>query len=382
MKPLRLAVVGVGHLGRSHARILSTLEGVSLVGVVDPAEVPCREVAAACRTQACADFRQLLGQIDAAVVATPTRFHAQVALPLINAGVHLLVEKPLAPSADDAAALVATARQRGVVLQVGHVERFNPAWNAVAADLQQAKFIEASRLSAFKFRSTDIGVVLDLMIHDIDLVLATVRSPVERIDALGLALFGRHEDVAHARIEFADGCVAVLRASRASYTAERSIQVWTPRGFAAIDLAARRAHVVHPSEAITSRHFDAERLTADERAEWLEHLFERHLPISEVQPPAVDQLTAELEDFRDSIQQGRAPRVTGQQALDALRLAERILESIAAHRWDGVEDGRVGPQAAPRRSALRGPHWHRRAARRSAESSPPAARPDEHRRAG
>lgn len=357
MKRWRMAVVGVGHLGRLHANLLSQRSDVELVGVVDASAEQAAAVAASCGAAAYGGVEPLVGHIDGAIVATPTQLHADVTLPLIEAGVHVLVEKPLAGSAAEATALVAAAQRRGVTLQVGHVERFNPAWTAVESRLADPKFIEASRTSGFKFRSTDIGVVLDLMIHDLDLVLAAVAAPVVRVEALGIALFGRHEDAAFARLEFANGCVAVLRASRASGAAERSMRVWSEDGFATLDFAARTARLVRPKEAVAQRQFDAEHLSPAQRQRLIDHWFEDLFTFEELSAPTCDQLTAEHDDFVGSMRDGRLPRVDGRQALRTLQVAEQVLDSIRQHAWDGVPEGRMGPRAVPGPQIFRPPHW-------------------------
>ncbi|HJT31673.1 MAG TPA: Gfo/Idh/MocA family oxidoreductase [Pirellulales bacterium] len=355
---MRTAVVGVGHLGRIHARILAELPGVELVGVADPIEANRLEAAALHQTRAYADYRELIGKIDAAVIATPTRFHCQVARELLAAGVHLLVEKPLATNTTEAAEMVAAARRSGVVLQVGHVERFNPAFLAAAPHLREPKYIEAVRRGGFSFRSTDIGVVLDLMVHDIDLVLSLVQSPVRRVDALGVALFGRHEDLVNARLTFANGCVATLSASRASHTAARTMHVWTRRGFTALDFAARTASMVRPSETILRHELDVEHLPPDEKSQLKDCLLTNHLPLEALAVPSADPLTAELTEFVAAVRTGRAPQVSGQQGLDAVAVSERILEQVEMHAWDGTPTGPVGPRPAAAPQILRGPHWN------------------------
>lgn len=357
MKPLRTAVVGAGHLGRIHARILSGLEGFSLVGVADPVEANRRETAAAYQTEACADYRQLLGRIDAAVVATPTKYHHAVALELLNEGVHLLVEKPLASTRAEADELVDAARRHGALLQVGHVERFNPAFNAALPHLRDPKYIEAVRRGSFSFRSTDIGVVLDLMIHDIDLVLSLVQSPVRRVEALGVSLFGQHEDVANARLYFESGCIASLNASRASHTAARTMQIWSRQTFAGLDFATRTASLVRPSETLLRREIDVDQLPVEEKLRIKDGFMAEHLPVEQIQAEPCDAITAELQDFAGSIRAGRAPRVTGAQGRDAIAVAERILLQIATHAWEGAAEGPVGPQVLPMTPTIPAPHW-------------------------
>ena len=199
---------------------------------------------AACAQEVCqapilADYHDLFGQIDAAVVATPTRFHHRVSLDLLEHGIHLLIEKPLATTVAEADEVLAAARRNGAMVQVGHIERFNPAWNQaeVTPLLRCPKYIDATRTSGYTFRSTDIGVVLDMMIHDLDLVLHFANSPVRNVQALGISVLGDHEDVAQARLEFANGCVANLSASRVSYQPVRQMQVWSEHGCVTVDFS-------------------------------------------------------------------------------------------------------------------------------------------------
>jgi predicted dehydrogenase len=357
MKRLRIAVIGAGRLGGFHAQKLAACDDVELTAVVDPLAESRNRVAAQCRTQPLADHRPLAGKIDAAVIASPTRFHHRLAMDLLQRGVHLLVEKPLCPTTAEADELVETAAHRGAVLQVGHVERFNPAFTAAVPHAADAKYIEAVRSSGFTFRSTDVGVVLDLMIHDIELVLALVRSPVRRVQAMGVSVLGGHEDVANARIEFDSGCVAVLSASRVSYEAMRRMQVWTPRSFAAIDFATRTTTLVRPSETLLRRQFDVDALSPAEREHYQQHFAEEHLPRETQEFAAVDALALELRDFIDSIRTGRLPRVTGAQARDAVAVAEQILGRIHTHAWDDQSDGPVGPLAEPCPRVIPAPHF-------------------------
>ena len=236
MSRLRLAVVGVGHLGKEHARILSQLPGVELVGVADPRPVQAAAVAQRCGTHAYADHRELLTKVDGAIVAVPTAHHHAVACDFLERGVSLLVEKPLAADLGHADELVALATRNSATLQVGHIERFNPAFEELQRRPLQPKLIVCERLSGFSGRSTDSGVVLDMMIHDLDLVLALARSQIRSVEALGVAVLGGHEDMARATVTFTNGCVAHLSASRVHPTAVRRMTVCGPEGFAAVDL--------------------------------------------------------------------------------------------------------------------------------------------------
>jgi len=358
VKPLRLAVIGAGRLGGFHAQKAAAREDVALIGVADPVAEQRQCVAAQCGCRAVTDYQNLIGEIDAAIVAAPTFLHRQIGLELLASGVHVLMEKPLAPTSQDAQDLVSAARANRVVLQVGHVERFNPAFTASAAHLRDAKYIEAVRASGFTFRSTDVGVVLDLMIHDIDLVLSVVRSPVRRVDAVGFSVIGGHEDVANARLEFENGTVASLAASRVSYDPVRRMSVWTNRAYSSIDFASRETSIVRPSEALLQRQFDVDSLTTEEIDHYRTHLFEEHLPCETLQSEPIDALAAELNDFVESLLTSRQPRVTGEHGAAAVELAERVLLEIESHRWDGTADGPIGPHATQQPGIIPGPHWH------------------------
>lgn len=360
MKRLRVAVVGAGHLGRIHAKLLGEMPDVELVGIADPVAGARDKVAADCGTSAFADHRELLGRADAAVIATPTRFHHGVAIDFLKIGTPLLIEKPLAADLAQADDLVHVARQHGALLQVGHIERFNPAFLAAASRVHRPRYIEAVRASTYTGRSTDIGVVYDLMIHDIDLLLALVDSPLSSVRALGMAVLGRHEDVAQARLEFTNGCVANLSASRVSFTTapRRQMQVWSEQGFVAIDFGSRSANSVRPCEAVRRREFDYNALSVDEKAAFKDRLFTELLPIEPLEVETRNALADELRDFVDSVVANRQPCVTGGQGRDAVAVAEAILHSIQTHAWDNRHSGPVGPLAQPEPNILRGPHWH------------------------
>ena len=348
MEKLRIAVIGAGRLGGFHAQKIAARDDLELAAVVDPVPGNRNQVAAACHTTPLADYRELLGRIDAAVIAAPTQRHHELALDLLRAGVHLLVEKPICSTTGQADELVEAARQNKVVLQVGHVERFNPAFNLAAWHTADPKYIESVRAGAFTFRSTDVGVVLDLMIHDIDLVLSLVRCRVRRVEALGLSVLGGHEDVANARIEFESGCVATLSASRVSYEPARRMQIWSAKAYAGIDFAARATTLVRPSETLLERRFDVPSLSAAQVEYYKEHLSAEHLPKDRQEFAAVDMLAMQLLDFADSIRKQRPPRVTGEAGRDALAVAEEILAQIHAHAWDASRDGRIGPLGVPK----------------------------------
>lgn len=345
MARLRVGVVGVGHLGRHHARILAGLEGVELVAVADARLDQATTVAAPLNAQAFADYRQLFGTVDAVSIAVPTTLHFEVASAFLDRGTPALIEKPIARDPAEAEALVALAERRGVVLQVGHIERFNPAFDALATSGIRPKFVAAERQGTFTFRSTDIGVVHDLMIHDLDLLLSLVAAPVKSVSAVGISLFGTLEDVASARIEFEDGCVANLTASRASYQPSRKLRAWGVEGYATLDFAARHATIIRPSERLRLGSLDLDGLDLAQPELVREHLFGKVLEVEQVAATSTrDALTMELEDFVRAVTTGTSPRVGGPDALRAMRVADQVLRSLGAHEWEGRSDGPVGPR--------------------------------------
>jgi predicted dehydrogenase len=340
-----------------HAHKLAASAQVDLLGVVDPLPAARNRLAAECGTRALADYGPVLQELDAAVIAAPTRLHHKLALDLLRRGIHLLVEKPLSSTLAEAEELVEVARRHGAVLQVGHVERFNPAFAAAVSHTGDPKYVEAVRANSFTFRSTDVGVVLDLMIHDIDLVLSLVRSPLRKVEALGLSVLGGPEDVANARLEFACGCVATLSASRVSYQPARWMHLWSASAFAAIDFTGRTTTLVRPSEALLRRQLNVGLLSPREVEHYREHLFEELLPRTQLQFEAIDALALELEDFLESIRTLRRPRVPGEAGRDAVAVAEQILARIHTHAWDATPDGPLGPLLTPRSRVIPAPHF-------------------------
>jgi len=346
MKRRKLGIIGAGHLGRIHARLARELAGAELVGVADPVARARDRVATECGTRPFANYLDLASRIDAAVVATPTSDHFQVATDLAARGVHMLVEKPMTSTVTQADRLLLQCRRNGVVLRVGHVERYNPALRDALPYLAGAKYIEAVRTSGYPFRSTDIGVVLDLMIHDLDIVLSLVHSDLHHVEALGVSVLGDQEDAAQARLTFENGSVVNLTASRVSYQAQRTMQIWTDRGFTALDFASRNVTHIVPSPAVLRREFDERVLSAHEQAHLKEHLFDDLLVKQSHLAAPANAIALEQRDFIDSIRSGREIGVTGQQGRAALAIAERVTESIARHAWDGQRTGgRSGPLA-------------------------------------
>jgi predicted dehydrogenase len=347
MTRLRVAVIGVGHLGKEHARILAGLPDVDLVGVADVNEEQAQSVARRLGTEPFRDFWPLLNLVDAACIVVPTSYHFAVASEFLKRGIPLLIEKPLAATAEQALSLVELARRHAALLQVGHIERFNPAFEELQRRPLQPKFILAERLGPFTGRSTDIGVVLDLMIHDLDLILTLVQSPVRWVHALGMSVFGGQEDIANARLHFVNGCVADVTASRAHPTPSRRMQIWGPEGYVQADFGQRKLTLVQPSPHVRTHGLDPAKLDPTSRARLKDELFGRHLQMIELDGQKHDQLTAELVHFVHCVRTGDAPRVSGVDAGSALDLAERILKSLRTHPWEGNAGGLKGPHQLP-----------------------------------
>lgn len=345
MSKLRVGVVGVGALGRHHARIYSQLAGCELVGVADPSAERGRAAAEAAGCPWLADYRGLLETADAVSIAVPTFAHHAVASEFLNRGIAVLVEKPLASTLAQAAELVALALRAGATLQVGHVERFNPAAEAARRLTGPPKYIRAERTSPYAFRSTDIGVVLDVMIHDLDLVLDLVRSPLAEVSALGLTILGENEDCMQARLVFENGCVADLSANRVHPSTNRTMQIWSHRGCVAVDFAARE--VVHYSPSERLRRGDSPLALSRQPGADVERLksemFGEFIRVERPEIPKIDALTAELASFADCVRNRRPPIVDGRAGLAAIQAADRILNAAAQHRWNGDAAGPVGP---------------------------------------
>lgn len=354
MTCLPVAVIGVGHLGKEHARILSSMPDVELVAVADPNLGQAEAVARRCNSRAVADYRELLGGVQAAVVAAPTCYHHAVAQDLLAHGVALLVEKPLAATAAQGRDLVRCAAAGGALLQVGHIERFNPAFEELQKLPLLPRYLSCERLGGFSGRSTDVGVVLDVMIHDLDLVLCLAGAPVRRVEAFGAAVLGGHEDVAQARVHFVNGCVADLTASRVHPEPRRRMCVWGAEGFAAVDFATRRLNLFQPAEHLRQGQLDSRRLDPETAASLKTELFARHIEAKEVDCAARhsrDQLTRELDDFVAAVRDGRPPRVTGEAGAAALELADRVLASLRRRTWAG--EAPAGRLFAPEPTLLR-----------------------------
>jgi predicted dehydrogenase len=305
--PLRLAVIGVGHLGRHHARVAASLPGVQFVAAVDLIRARAQAAVEGTGAGALTDARDLLGRVDAVTIAVPTVDHLAVARPFLERGVHALVEKPLAATVAEADELIALAGASGAVLAAGHSERFNPAVLAALPVLRHPRFIEVHRLSGFPERSLDIDVIFDVMIHDLDLILAVDRSGVASVEAIGVPVLTPRVDIANARIRFASGCIANLTASRISRDKVRKARFFEPDMYVSIDCGAQELEVWR------LRPRPGERPAIEGGP----------VPVASEEP-----LHAELRDFVCAIDEHRAPRVDGRAGRDALALATQVANAI------------------------------------------------------
>lgn len=345
MSDLKVAVVGVGALGRHHARILAGLEGVNLVAVADTNEVQGQAIAEQHDSRWVADYRELFEEIDAVSLAVPTHAHLAIASEFLTRKIPVLVEKPIACNLEEAETLVSIAEENNTLLQVGHVERFNPATQAAFERCPNPRFIRSERVSPYTFRSTDIGVIHDLLIHDIDLVLSLVQSEVKSVEAFGVSVMGEHEDAVQARLRFENGCIADLTASRICPTAKRGMQLWGASGCVTVDFTSREVTSYSPSETLLYGTPPLERARkAGANIEALKQdVFGTFLKVDTPEVSSADALTAELSSFVEAIRTQSAPIVGGLQALQAMQVAERVLEAVNAHEWDGSQHGAVGP---------------------------------------
>lgn len=344
MRRLKVGVIGVGHLGKSHARIFAGLRDVELAGVVDINPLRAAEIANQHGAAVFADHLAMADHVDAASIVTPTIHHHEIACEYLRRGIPILVEKPLAVNLEQANELVELSQRTGTMLQVGHIERFNPVYEELRRLPINPKFVECERHGAFTGRSIDIGAVLDLMIHDLDLLLDLVGGQVAHVEAVGAAIFGGHEDIVNARVKFASGCIVNLTASRMSPTPKRKMRIWAPEGYAGVDFVKRRLTLVQPSHELRTNGIPADPAFLPM---FKEQVFARFLRMREVDLNHGDNLTRELEHFVQCVRTGSAPRVRGQEGRDAIALATRIIDSLNRHSWENRPNGPIGPDQLP-----------------------------------
>lgn len=312
--PVTMAVIGVGYFGKFHAEKVANLPDTELVAVADADLKLAKKIARKHKTRAVGDYRELLDEVDAVCIAVPTRYHSEIASEFLNAGVDVLVEKPITPDLQSAEQLVALAREKNRILQVGHLERFSGVVEALRKYVQRPLYIDSVRISPFKARSTDVNVILDVMIHDLDLILSLLDAPILTVDAAGAPVFSESEDIASVRIKFANGCVANIVASRISLKSERKMRIFEIDKYVAVDLEKRNIRVVWQSEG--------------------------NKPLMPGLPPIDmrnedysegDALEREIRAFADAVANRTPPIVSGEAGMAALEAAVRVNESLRAH---------------------------------------------------
>src|SRR5215813_3879436 len=309
---IKTAVIGVGSLGQAHARVHASLERVELVAVCDVNETRGREIAERHTTRFVRDYRELIDQVEAVSVATPTVSHCEISHAFLEAGVHVLVEKPIARSLDEADEMIRAAESKNLVLQTGHIERFNPAFVALRKRIERPRFFEAHRMGVFTPRSLDIDVVMDLMVHELDIIASLVRSDVVKLEAVGVPILTPKIDLANARLEFADGCVANITASRVAGERLRKLRVFQPNEYYSLDYAEQQVtalKLLPPKAAGALSEISAEGLLIEKR----------------------EPLLAEIESFVATVQYRTTPKVSGPEGRHALAMALELLARIKEH---------------------------------------------------
>ncbi|MDD5505017.1 MAG: Gfo/Idh/MocA family oxidoreductase [Candidatus Omnitrophica bacterium] len=303
MKKIKVAVIGVGSLGAIHAKIYSSLDGVELTGVCDSDSDRLKQVESSLGVKGFKDYKQLLGAVDAASIVVPTQDHYRIARDFLRSGTHLLVEKPITQTIEEADSLLEEALSKNLTLAVGHIERFNAAIEAVLKIKGDIKFAECHRLGPFSPRVKDIGVVLDLMIHDIDILLWLIKSPIKTIDAVGVKVLTRHEDIANARIVFENGAVCNITASRVTEKAMRKIRLFQPNAYISLDYINQEASIYTKK---------------------LSGIVSERIDIKKENP-----LQKELSSFLNCVRTGKKPLASGKEGKQALAVALEILKKIS-----------------------------------------------------
>jgi len=316
-KKLKMGVAGVGHFGKFHAAKIAASPAAELVAVADSNGGQAREVAALYGISGFDEPRDMLGQIDAVTVAVPTRAHFEVAQGFLEAGVHVLLEKPIADNLDDAKRLIALAQEKNLVLQIGHLPRFSGAAQFLHRRLNNPLFIESLRIAPFKPRGADVSVILDLMIHDLDFILSLVQAPIASIDAAGAPVFSDSEDIANARVKFANGCIANITASRISLKTERQMRIFQSDAYIAVDFDKRKTRIVGKKSAGPVGGFS-------------------DVDVEEEGYEEVDELEREVEAFIAAVRDGTPPVVSGEDGLRALEAVLSVADSLSAN-WDIVQ---------------------------------------------
>ena len=317
---IRCGVAGVGSLGQHHARIYSTLPHVEFAGIFETSDARAAEICAKFNCRRFATLAELGAACDAVSVVVPTDRHAEVALPLLAAGCHLLIEKPLCASLEEAERVLAAARKADRLVSVGHIEHFNPVMSYLEKHAGRPQYITTERLAPYTPRGTEVGVVLDLMIHDIGIVLALVGSPIRKIDSVGISVLSKTEDIANARIEFENGCVANLTASRMSMKKNREIRVFQDNAYLSLDFMNQKGHLVKKSDIIA---YGVKLKVGLAKAGDASSIPVHEIPIEKGEPLAI-----ELAHFVESVREAKQPKVGGALGKSALEVAIAITDQI------------------------------------------------------
>ena len=321
---IRCGVAGVGSLGQHHARIYATLPGAELAGIFEPNNARAAEICAKFNCRRFATIEELGDACDAVSVVVPTDRHAEVALPLLAKKTHLLIEKPICASLEEAEQVMAAARQHGCIVQVGHIEHFNPVMAFLEKQVDHPQYLTAERLAPYQPRGTEVGVVLDLMIHDIGITLALIKSPIAKIDSVGVSVLSKTEDIANARIQFENGAVANLSASRMSLKKAREIRVFQDNAYLSLNFMEQKGHLVKKSDIIA---YGLKMKIGLVKAGDVSSIPVKEIPIEKGEP-----LALELASFVDSVTQARQPKVGAALGKSALAVAITITEPIRAQK--------------------------------------------------
>ncbi len=329
---LKSAVIGAGHMGKHHCRIYSELPDTELVAIVDRDLEKARQFARQYNSRAVDDVNEIINEVDVASIAVPTVHHLDIAQMLIEKGKAVLIEKPLASNSQEANKILELAHKHNVIVQVGHTERFNPVVQSLTRLNVKPRFIETHRISPFTFRSADIGVVFDMMIHDIDIVLSLTRQKIVQVDAVGVAVLGENEDIANARITFEDGCVANLTASRLALKTERKIRVFSPQAYISLDYQKKSGIAIKKDANL-----DIINIARDKGIENLAQLAgSDYANLVKVEPLMItdeEPLKAEIIDFITAVRKNVQPQVPVAEGVIAVETAEKIVEAIGRHNW-------------------------------------------------
>jgi len=332
---LKAAVIGVGHFGRHHARIYSQLPDVELVAVVDVNPERAAQIAQSAHTTSCQDYHEVLDAVDLVSIATPTPSHFDVARDFLNARKAVLIEKPMAATFAQSQELVDLAARARVPLQVGYVNRYSQLMRKISEIEINPGFLEVHRLNAFNFRAADQGVVLDMMIHDIDLVLLLVRQPVVDVQAVGMGIIGKTEDLANARITFANGCVANLTASRLAMKPMRKVRVFSLDSYVSLDFDANHAFIVRKAPGFAHGSFDADQLKTKSPDQLKTLVFSDLCTVDEFTFDKHEEpLKLQLESFVRCVRDHTEPEVSGAEALKTMQVADLILKAIERNDWN------------------------------------------------